>query len=185
MATLTDCICDDKVVCKADTGVYNFFQNVMLNKITNNFNNVTEFDFAYSETLQSGNLEQVAIACLNFQRLNLESNFHCLHPLQGLCMIANHCHDLRGLNLKYISVTDMENQLGLWDILSSMSLTHLAVDVCVFHSSSDEMIALFQRCSTLQALQLQCSYDDMCDVYAHDEIRWLLPAVPFSITKIL
>ncbi|XP_065893268.1 uncharacterized protein [Dysidea avara] len=175
MATLTDCICDSKVVCKADTGVYNFFQNFVLNKITNNFNIVTEFDFAYSETLQSGNLEQVAIACPNIQRLNLESNFHCLHPLQGLRMIANHCHDLRGLNLKYISVTDMENQLGLWDILSSMSLTHLAVDVCVFHSSSDEMIASFQKFSTLQALQLQCSYDDeMCDVCAHDEIRWLL-----------
>jgi len=175
MVMLTDCICDGKTVCKADTGVYNFFQNVVLNKVINNFNCVTEFNFAYSETLQSGNLEQVAIACPNIQRLNLESNFHCLYPLRGLYLIAHHCRDLCGLNLKYILVKDIESQLGLWDILSSMSLTHLVVDVCVMHSEiyEQQMIALFEKCFTLQALELQCSYDEeFCDVCAHEEIRW-------------
>ena len=179
MAALTDCICDGKVVCKADTGVYNFFQNVVLNNVVDNLYCVTEFNLAYMDTLQSGNLEQVAIACPNLQRLNLQGNYDCLRPLRGLRMIANHCHDLCGLNVKCISVTDMESQLGLWEILSNMRLTHLVTDICVLRSNSDEvyeqLISLFQKCSTLQALQFDSFYEEeSCDVCASCEIKWLL-----------
>jgi len=175
MVTLTDCICDGKVVCKANTGVYNFFQNVVLNKVSDSLNCVTEFNFAYSETLQSGNLEQVAVACPNLQRLNLESNYDCLRPLRGLRMIANCCHDLRGLSIKCISVLDIESQLGLWEIVSSMSLTDLVADVCILHSNSDDaqLIGFFQKCSTLQALQFESFYDEeVCSVCIHAEVEW-------------
>jgi len=176
MATLTDCIFDGKVVCKADTGVYNFFRDAVLNKVViDNLNCVTEFNFAYSETLQSGNLEQVAVACPNLQRLNLENNVDCLHPLKGLRMIASNCCNLRGLSVRCISVTYIESQLGLWDIVSRMRLTDLVADVCVLQSNSNDvqLIGFFQKCSTLQALQLESFYDDdICGVCAHGEVKW-------------
>ena len=180
MAIVTDCICDDRVVRKVNAGVYNFFQSFVLNEAIDNLNCVTEFDLTNAETLQSENLEQVAVACPNLQRLNIQGNHNCLHPLQGLRMIANHCHELYGLNLKYISVTDMESHLGLWEILSSMSLSHLVAEVCVLHSNSDgeyeqKLIGLFRKCYTLQALQFDSFYDDgSCDVCTHSGIKWSL-----------
>ena len=181
MATVTDCIYDGKIIGKADTGVYNFFQNVVLNKVVDNLDFITEFDFAHSETLQSGNLEQVALACPNLQRLNVYGNDDCLNPLRGLLMIANHCHHLCGLNMRDISVKDVESQLGLWEILSnSMNLTHLAIDVCFLHCKFDnvfeqKLINLFQKCTTLQALQFDSCFDEeWCEVCANGEIKWHL-----------
>ena len=148
----------------------------MLNKVSDSLNCVTEFNFAYSETLQSGNLEQVAVACPNLQRLNLESNYDCLRPLRGLRMVANHCRDLRGLSIKCISVLDMESQIGLWDIVSSMSLTDLVADVCTLQSDSDnaQLISFFQKCSTLRALQCESFYDEVCSVCINAEVKWSL-----------
>ena len=181
MATVTDCIYDGKIIGKVDTGVYNFFQNVVLNKVVDSLKFVTEFDFGFSETLQSGNLEQVAIACPNLQRLDVYGNDFCLSPLRGLLMIVNHCSHLCGLNLRNISVKDVESQLGVWEILSnSMSLTHLAIDVCFLHCKSDDvyekkLISLFQKCATLRALQFDSFYnEEWCEVCANSEIKWSL-----------
>jgi len=54
-------------------------------------------------------------------------------------------------------VTEMENQVTLWQILSDMKqLTHLAVDLCVLlplTSNKHILIKLFQKFRKLQALE--------------------------------
>ena len=52
----------------------------------------------------SGHLEQLAIACPNIQRLNLQENVSCLNNLQGLRAIAIGCRKLESLNIMKISV---------------------------------------------------------------------------------
>jgi len=63
--------------------------------------------------------------CLKLCRLDVRSN----NRLIGLCSIASHCHYLQGLNLMGIPVTEVENHLQLWEILSDMKLTHLTIDL--------------------------------------------------------
>ena len=73
---------------------------------------------------------QLATLCLNFQGLNLSENGHCLKSLQGLRAIANGCDSLQ-LNLSGIKVTDVEDHMQLWEILSDMKLTHLTISLCL------------------------------------------------------
>jgi len=104
----------------------------------------------------SQQLIQLAVACPNLQRLNLHYNKNCLKHLNGLRVIASFCQNLRGLNLMGISVEEVENQTQLWEILSDMKLTHLAVELCVLMPSVDneqKLIGLFQKCTNLQALE--------------------------------
>ena len=58
-----------------------------------------------------------------------------------------------------IPATEVEDQTQLWEILSDMKLTHLAVDVCVLLPSvrdKQKLISSFQRCTNLQALECRC-----------------------------
>ena len=72
-----------------------------------------------------------------------------MKSLQGLQSIADRCKKLEGLNLLGIPVGNVENQVQLWEILSNMNLTHLAVK-----SVKERMCYLFQQCSVLQALEV-------------------------------
>ena len=94
------------------------------------------------DDVYSDQLEQLAIACPNLQRLNLLQSRHCLKSLQGLRTIASSCRSLQGLNLMAISVKDVENEIKLWEILSNMKLTHLGVDLCVLLPSVEDKIKL-------------------------------------------
>ncbi|XP_065893308.1 uncharacterized protein [Dysidea avara] len=76
-----------------------------------NLSCATHFDFSDGLSLHSGHLEQLAIACPNLQRLNLQDCHLCLKSLQGLQAIASHCHSLQGLNLLGICVLVVEDHI--------------------------------------------------------------------------
>ena len=118
---------------------------------------LTCFEVTNCEEFYSGHLEQLAIACPNLQQLNIQSNLFCLKSLQGLRSIACYCKKLQGLNLLHISVRNVEDQVHLWEILSDMKLTHLAMDLCILRNDDavkERMNYLFLQCSVLQALEM-------------------------------
>jgi len=118
---------------------------------------LTCFDATYHSEFCSGHLEQLAIACPNLKQISLLKNINCLKSLQGLRSIAHNCKKLQGLNLLHISVRNVEDQVHLWEILSDMKLTHLAVDLCILkHDDAvkERMINLFLQCSVLQGLEV-------------------------------
>ena len=77
-----------------------------------------------SDGFDSKHLEQLAVTCPNLQRLDVRNNKSCLNNLQGLQTITSSCHNLQGLNLLGIPVSEVEDQTQLWEILSDMKLTH-------------------------------------------------------------
>ena len=125
---------------------------------------ITHFDASHSK-LQSGHLEQLAMACRNLLELNLKYNTDCLKSLQGLRVIAACCQNLRGLNLLFISAKDVESLVQLWEILVKLKLIYLAIDTCVlFPCQIDEqnktiIVNLYQKCSNLKALEFTCCDD--------------------------
>jgi len=122
---------------------------------------VTEFDVSFGRFIRSKfvslnhqHLVQLSVACPNLQRLNLEDNYECLRNLVGIRAIANSCFRLEGLNLLHIPVKEVENQILLWQILNTMKLTHLAVDMCVLIPSNIEVfLKSVTKCTTLLALE--------------------------------
>ena len=143
--------CGGKLVHKASLGSVHFED--YHNHSVSHLESVIEFDVSHCDTID---LEQVAIACPNLQRLNLKQNVQCLRNIQGLHAITISCYNLQGLNLLGIPVTKVENQTQLWEILSDMKLTHLAVELCVLLPSTrnkQSLIGSFQKCSNLQALE--------------------------------
>jgi len=187
---LMDCTYNGKMFYKAEHPAYNMYEcSIPMENVVSSLSCVTEFNFANSGVLNSGHLEQLAFACPNLQRLNLENNNDCLTRLEGLRKIAHHCLSFHGLNLKKVSV--IESHVGLWEVLSSMKLTHLAMDVCGFngplypsflcHRTADnELIPLFQKCTTLQALEIfnPSFYPSeaclSCVDFAGTDTKWLL-----------
>ena len=128
---------------------------------------ITNFDASRCKSVHPDHLEQLAVACPNLQRLNLSSKYECLESLQGLRMIASCCHSLQGLHLGGIGVSKVENHdcMQLWEILSSMQLTHLAVETCVLNPFTDgallqQLAGLLQNFLSLKALE--CSDDEEC-----------------------
>ena len=95
-----------------------------------NLKSVTECNLSSSLNFDHTDLDQLAVACPNLQRLNL-SDTSCLKNLQGLRSTSSFCHSLQGLSLLGIKVTEVENQMQLWEILSNMKLTHLAIELCI------------------------------------------------------
>ena len=168
--------------CKAEIAspsISLIFNDNMVNRAIGTLNFVTEFDFSSSETLYSGHLEQVAIACPNLQRLNLQNNYECLSCLRGLRTIGECCQGLCGLNLFCIPAEEVESLVQLWEILSNIKkLSHLAVESCVFQDFVENdsesiryLISLFQKCSSLQALESQG--DIACSMCSSDAvIKW-------------
>ena len=152
-----------------------------LNSSVTDLTFVTYFDVGSTERyIHSGHLEQLALACPNLVWLNLRNNTQCLQSLHGLVVISRCCQKLQGLNLLYVPLKNIENQIKLWDILSSMKLTQLAVELCTLkplrkHDTS-KLISRFQQCSSLQALEtysfcMDCGYMD-------DERPFLLSHFP-------
>ena len=146
------------------------------NTYTGGLKFVTEFSFGCddSNSVFSGHLEQLAIACPNLQRLDLEFHSESLISLQGLQAIAQSCKELCGLNLGHIPLKNIESHIKLWKILSCMKLTHLCMEVCAFignSKSKQQLTRLFKKCTNLQALQLDTFCHEVCK-RAH--VSWFL-----------
>jgi len=157
-AVMNDCWYGGRRVCLVK------YQNQHIAKLfmwprTTEFCNLTyatHFSFAFCHSLCSGHLEQLAMACPNLQRLTLHGCERCLESLQGLKAIASHCRYLQGLNLLNIHVSKVEDQILLWEILSKMKLTHLAVGCCLLrpeYVKKEKLICLYQNCWALRAIQ--------------------------------
>jgi len=151
---LTDSILHNQVVYKASLRLYQLV--VQVNRTFTDLEFIIEFDASHFDA-KSDHLEQLAFACPNLQRVNLFGNKQCLKSLRGLRTIASCCHNLHGLNLMGMSVKEVENQMELWEILSSMKLTHLAICLCILLPSVEEnkikLQDLFGKCVYLQALE--------------------------------
>jgi len=148
--------------------------DVHVHRSFTNVENLTEFS-ASSCNIFSDHLEQLASVCPNLQRLYLMRTVNCLKSLKGLRTIASTCHNLKGLSLICIPTENVENQLELWEILSEMTLTHLAVDLCMLLPSEEDetrLSNLFQKCKNLQALQY-CIDCDKCRSTAVENISIL------------
>ncbi|XP_065920439.1 uncharacterized protein [Dysidea avara] len=131
----------------------------------------THFDLSYCSSLHSGHLEQLAINCPNLQELNLGYSHCCLQSLQGLRAIATHCHNLQGLNLLGTHVSKVEDHILLWEILSDMKLTHLAVEFCVLRATKKEkLICLYQKC---YIRGIQCEYCRYCGIFTDEDTLML------------
>ena len=109
-----------------------------------------------------GHLEQLAIACPNLERINIENNLNCLQNLKGLHAIADKCKNLQGINLAGIPISCVECHLLLWELLSSVKkLTHLAIHLSMLthHGNCDDVdqqkfIGLLKSCGNLKALEV-------------------------------
>jgi len=117
-----------------------------------------------SDFFLSNHLEQLATECPHLQQLILRGSHQCLRSLQGLRAIASHCHDLTGLDISGISVTEIESQVQVWEILSTMKLTHLGVDLCVISlpasgEEKENVICLYKKCSSLLAVEYGDSFN--------------------------
>ncbi|XP_065907294.1 uncharacterized protein [Dysidea avara] len=174
---LTDTPCNGKRASIASNAVRDIFERRNFSLNVDSLACVTEFSCQFlDDSFKSHQLEQLALACPNLQRLNLQGN-DCLHSLKGLRAIVSHCPDVCGLNLMYIGVEQVESHLGLWELLSKMKLTHLFVDTCLFCGDSDEekLVQLFQKCSSLQALQIErCYYHHNCEKCTKCRVNWSL-----------
>ena len=126
---------------------------------------VSDLSYLTELDLSSSNLDikQIAIVCPQLQRLSLYNNKSL--KLEDLQVIATSCHSLQGLNLMDILVTDIQICLKMWEILSSMKLTHLSMDVsfvcsnlAIDDAQKKQLVALFRQCTTLQALELHSDH---------------------------
>jgi len=188
LVLVTSSVHDGNAVFKAEIEVPDEFDHIVgrtLNNVVKGLEFITNFDFSLCKFLQSGHLEQLAIACPHLQSLNLDNNQECLRSLKGLLKIAQYCSDLRGLNLLFIPLRSVENHIQLWETLSDMkNLTYLALETCLFGVCATtnvqhvyKLFDLFQKCSRLQALQFWYSFEPCFECLAcHSQIRlvWAL-----------
>ena len=182
---LTDFTTGGTTVHKAEF-ISDFIRPVVIDSLSNknvtDLTFVTDFDFTllpYSATIYSGHLEQLAAACPNLQRLNLQNNVHCLKSLKGLQMVANCCHNLQGLNVMHIPVREVECQMKLLQILNDIKLTHLAVELCILIPVDEskrykkQLIGLLKKCIHLQALEAFCGYCEYCRSIGDEDLMSL------------
>jgi len=181
---LTDCVYNCNFAFKAEI-VPDDFSHV-LNDVPSNaiksLNFVTDIDFSRCTFLHSGHLEQLAIACPYLQRLNLYGKNECLRSLKGLSKISQCCSDMRGLNLLYISLDEVEDHVLLWDILSDMKkLTFLALEICLFGTGVltdivqdvDTICTLFSKFTSLHGLEFLIRNPCIECLRSELEMRWL------------
>ena len=143
---------------------------------------VVHFDLSSCDSLLSGHLEQLAINCPNIKQLNLKYSENCLKSLHGIQAIAAYCDHLHGLNI--LGIAQVENQVQLWQILSGIRLTHLAVDLCVMEPVEDNdrnnLIMLYQKCVSLKALEFDTArYCEKCYYIKLQKKSLLIPCFPF------
>ena len=141
-----------------------------LNSDITNLKFVTHFDASYCKSVHCGHLEQLALACPNLKEVNLKGNVNCLRCLQGLHTLANCCANLHGLNISGISMTAVESRVQLWEILASLQLAYLSIELCALIPHKEDIfnipriISLFKKCLWLRALEL-------CDTRFCNECR--------------
>ena len=162
---LTEYVKDGKALCKAEVTTVDNVGDDLINNSVNTLKFVTEFWFGPADPLYPGHLEQLAFACPNLEHLNLAGRSECLHNLQGLRTIAQHCKNLHRLNLMLIPLNKMGRVRELWEILSSMSLTCLCVEICIFEFCKYSITSEQQLTKSLQALQIDasCMYESRAD----------------------
>ena len=136
-------------------------------QLNNGVTNLTELDLSGCNI----NIKPIVGACPQLQRLNLKS-IRSLR-LEELQVIATCCCNLQGLNLKKIQTSNNNFRVNVWETLSSMKLTHLSIHASLLGTSLGEhktqLIALFKRCTTLQALELSSIMDLESQMY-HDQL---------------
>ena len=181
---LTDGTCGNKTMYKAeiDKTVYDTHNIVCSDSNIDTFSLVNELDISRCD-VQSDHLTKIATTCPHLQRLNLQINQpHCL-SIEGMQMIARHCCDLKGLNLSGIPVNDIQFCIKIWEILSTMMLTYLSINILFFIRplTEDDMYkkqlsTLFKRFITLRALELYCN----CRTTRRDyELQHYFPALQY------
>ena len=177
---LTNCTTGSNMVNKAKIVSFSV-RNSLSDSITD-LSFITHFDVGHIERqLYSGHLEQIAIACPNLIWLNLCDNSKCLQNLQGLDLISRSCQKLQALNLLFVQLRDIECQIKLWDILSSMKLTQLAMELCTLkplvEHDTDKLIHRFRNCSSLLALEINGGFCLECGDF-DDERPFLFAHFP-------
>ena len=180
---LTDCTCGNKALYKAevDKTSYDTHNIVCSDNNVDSFKLVTELDLSRCD-VKSYHLIEIALACPNLQRLNLRVNQQCL-SLEGMQMIAKHCCKLRGLNLSGIPVNDIQFCLKIWEILSTMTLTYLCINIVFFTRPLTEddtykrqLSTVFKQFTTLRALELYCN----CHTTRRDyELQCYFPSLQY------
>ena len=157
---LTDCnnggetIHKAKVCYEVSSAMYNITRDYEDNQLLGN--NLTELDLGYYNT----EITPLILACPQLQRLSLKNQ--TLMMLDDLQVIATCCCNLQGLNLPNFPMPDVQFCVRAWEILSSMKLTYLSVEIswlCGRQLNIDEplakqLITLFKQCTKLQALEL-------------------------------
>ena len=154
---------NSRVVHKAKyyswTDIYHVFQGLRQDyvlQLNNIVTSLTELDLSGYPY----NLVQMIVACPLLRRLNLKDNLAL--GLQDLHMIANCCLNLEGLNLTNVPipcVMSSNSLIDVWEILSNMKkLAYLSMDarylVSCFSDVPQELESLFEKCTTLRALEL-------------------------------
>lgn len=162
---LTDGACGDKTMYKAeiDKTAYDTHNIVCSDSKVGTFSLVNELDLSRCD-VQSDHLTKIATACPHLQRLNLQINQPRCLSIEGIQMIARHCCDLKGLNLSGIPVKDIQFCIKIWEILSTMTLTYLSINILFFSRPlteddmyKEQLSTLFKRFKTLRALELYCN----------------------------
>ena len=158
---LTDRIVGNAVALKVSSHSKYSYRYDLIKYNISCLNLVTDVDFSFCDLLNSDHLELLSINCPNLNRLDLTEDRSCLKSLKGLQAIARCCRNLQGLSLVGIKVTEVENHIQLWEIISDMKLTHLAIEQCnVTPPENDDvyrqiLMKLYQKCSQLQELCLK------------------------------
>ena len=132
-------------------------------------NFVTDFDASHCGLL-SDHLEQLSIACPNLEQLNLSGNTNCLESLKGLRSIVNQCHNLQTIKLYGVHVTEIQNYIELWELLSEIKmLNRLIVETCTMEPfgkndtcAQHTFVKLVQKFVHLEYLQLTYTKGSPC-----------------------
>ena len=129
----------------------------------NNITNLTELDLSNYKL----DCTKLVMAYPMLQRLSIRDNRNL--RIEDLQVIATCCSNLQGLN---ISIRRIEFFMKMWEVLSGMKLTHLRMDGLFFKNPSrlddaqmKHLIALFQQCITLRALELRDDFSYLFDDY--------------------
>ena len=157
---LTDQVCNGKQHCKADSDLLtvSFSGPLLVNNSVASLECVTELTI-WLDNDSVDTLKQLPTSCPNIQRLSVIGRSIAASVLDGLRAIALHCLNLHGLNLLDGGGESLKDfHISMWEILSEMKLTHLLLETCAifgFNADEQKLSYIFQKCSTLQALQIQ------------------------------
>lgn len=99
---------------------------------------LTNITLTDATSLNSSNLETLALHCKNLSLLNLSGCKKCLNPIFGLAALASSCVRLQTLNIQNIPCNYVERMSEMWMCLSQMKgLRHLAIDPCLLQASQE------------------------------------------------